>query len=103
MSLAAFGVSRYEQHKEEIKNSDEVILELKNEDVKSLSWEYEETKLAFHKDETWMYDDDETFPVSKDKVEQLLGVFESFGVSLLSKMWKTMPSTDWMIRPAASG
>ncbi len=85
VSLAAFGVSRYEQHKEEIKNSDEVILELKNEDVKSLSWEYEETKLAFHKDETWMYDDDETFPVSKDKVEQLLGVFESFGVSFIIK------------------
>lgn len=83
VSLAAFGVSRYEQHKEEIKNSDEVILELKGEDVKSLSWEYEETELAFHKEETWIYDGDEDFPVDEDKVDRLLGVFESFGVSFI--------------------
>ena len=48
-----FGVSRYEQRKEEIKNSDEVILELAVDDVTALSWEYDETSLAFHKDEGW--------------------------------------------------
>ena len=78
-----FGVSRYEQRKEEIKNSDEVILELTAEDVTALSWEYDEKKLAFHKDETWLYDEDEAFPVSEEKMNDLLGLFESFGVSFI--------------------
>ncbi len=78
-----FWVGRYEQRKEEIKNSDEIILEVAAEDVTALSWEYDETKLAFHKDETWMYNDDETFPVSEEKVKELLEPFESFGVSFM--------------------
>lgn len=78
-----FGVSRYEQRKEEIKNSDEIILELAAEDVTALSWEYGETKLAFHKSGTWLYDDDEAFPVSEEKINGLLGLFESFGVSFI--------------------
>lgn len=47
--LATFGVIRFEEHKEQIKNSDEVILELSGDSVKSLSWEYESETLAFHK------------------------------------------------------
>ena len=78
-----FGVSRYEQRKEEIKNSDEIILELAVDDVTKLSWEYDDTKLAFHKDETWLYDDDEAFPVSEEKINDLLGLFASFGVSFI--------------------
>ena len=78
-----FGVSRYEQRKEEIKNSGEIIMELAAEDVTALSWEYDGTKLAFHKNETWLYDEDETFPVSEEKVNELLGLFESFGVSFI--------------------
>lgn len=77
------GVSRYEQRKEEIKNSDEVILELAADDVTALSWEYDKTKLAFHKNEGWKYDDDEAFPVSEEKMDELLGLFESFGVSFI--------------------
>lgn len=78
-----FGVSRYELRKEEIKNSDEVILELAADDVTALSWEYDETILAFHKNEGWKYDDDENFPVSEEKIDELLGLFESFGVSFI--------------------
>lgn len=78
-----FGVSRYEQRKEEIKNSDEIIMELAAEDVTALSWEYDGTKLAFHKNETWLYDEDEAFPVSEEKVNELLGLFESLGVSFI--------------------
>ena len=78
-----FGVSRYEQKKEEIKNSDKVILELAADDVTALSWEYDQTELAFHYDERWLYDDDEAFPVSEEKMEDLLGLFASFGVSFI--------------------
>ena len=37
VSLAAFSVSKYEQQKEIIKNSDEIILEVDGESVKALS------------------------------------------------------------------
>lgn len=81
MCVITFGVLKYEEHKEEIKNSDEVILELASEDVTALSWEYESNSLAFHKDDTWIYDNDEEFPVDEEAVEELLSQFEEFGVS----------------------
>ena len=78
-----FGVTRYEEEKEQIKNSDEIILELDCENVTKLSWEYEGESLAFHKDESWVYDEDDAFPVSEEKVGELLEIFESFGVSFI--------------------
>ena len=77
------GVSKYEERKEKIKNSDEIILELNSEDVTELSWEYESETLAFHKDENWLYDEDEHFPVNEEKINQLLENFQSFGVSFI--------------------
>lgn len=81
----AFGVSRYEEHKEEIKNTDEVILAVDESSVTALSLEYDDTSLAFHKseDSTWLYDADEAFPVDADKIDKLLNVFESFGASFI--------------------
>ena len=49
--LITFGVSQYETRKEQIKNSDEVILEIPTDSVKTLSWENETVSLSFHKDE----------------------------------------------------
>lgn len=37
--IVTFGVSRYETKKEEIKNSDEVVLKIDTDSVDSLSWE----------------------------------------------------------------
>lgn len=82
-SALTLGVSKYEERREKIKNSDAVILELKNEDVTSLSWEYEGETFAFHKDEKWLYDEDDNFPVNEEKVGKLLENFESFGVSFV--------------------
>ena len=77
------GVSKYEERKEKIKNSDKIILELNSEDVTELSWEYDSEILAFHKDENWLYDEDEHFPVNEEKINQLIGNFQSFGVSFM--------------------
>ncbi|GFI43735.1 hypothetical protein IMSAGC018_01410 [Lachnospiraceae bacterium] len=77
------GVSKYEERKEKIKNSDKIILELNSEDVTELSWEYDSETFAFHKDENWLYDEDEHFPVNEEKINQLLGNFQSFGVSFM--------------------
>lgn len=85
ISLAAFGVSRYEEQKEMIKNSDEIILEVADEDVTALSWECDTGSFAFHKDESgrWLYDTDEAFPVDEEKIKGLLGQFREFGVSFI--------------------
>ena len=80
---ATLAVMRVEERKEQIRNSDEIILELPSDSVQSLSWEYGETALSFHKSETWLYDEDEAFPVSEDQINKLLGQFEAFGVSFI--------------------
>ena len=41
-----------------------------------------EETLSFHKDgENWVYDKDDAFPVDADKIENLLNIFNEFGVS----------------------
>ncbi len=81
--VLTLGVSKYEEHREKIKSSDKIIMELDSKDVTSLSWEYGSETFAFHKDETWLYDEDENFPVDEKKVNQLLEKFKSFGVSFV--------------------
>lgn len=99
--IATFCVMQYEEKQEQIRNSDEIVLEVDSEAVDSLSWEYDtdkETKeeeeteeeeetgsaaLAFHKDETWLYDDDEAFPVDQEKIASLLEQFEAFGAAFV--------------------
>ena len=77
------GVVKNEEKKEQIKNSDEIILQISPETVTALSWENETESLAFHKDGTWLYDADEAFPVDEDAVNELLLLFEEFGVSFV--------------------
>lgn len=81
--VLTFVVMRIEEHKEQIKNSDEIILEIPSDSVESLSWEYESETLAFHKGETWVYDEDEAFPVDEEKISELLEPFQEFGVSFI--------------------
>lgn len=77
------GVSRYQQVKEDIQNSDEIILELDSNAVQTLSWTYDSNSLSFHRDGTWVYDGDEAFPVDETKMEELLEPFASFGTSFV--------------------
>jgi len=81
--IATFGVTRYEEYREQIKNSDEIILEIPKDSVKSLSWEYESETFSFRKDETWIYEGDEAFPADEEKINGLLEQFEAFGVSFI--------------------
>ena len=85
VSLAAFGVSRYEKQKEFIKNSDEIIMEVDQEEVNLLSWECDTGTFTFHRDEegSWIYDEDEEFPVDEEKLGELLELFEEFGASFI--------------------
>lgn len=81
--VVTFCVSRYQEHKEQIKTSDQIILEIPEDSVTALSWTYDGQSLAFHKDDVWYYDADETFPVDEDAISALLEGFQSFGVSFI--------------------
>lgn len=80
---ATFALTRMEERKEQIKNTDAVILELPGESVQALSWEYGGETLAFHKEGTWLYDGDERFPVSEERIDELLEQFQSFGAAFV--------------------
>ena len=79
--VAAFAVSRYEEKKEQIKNSGEVILEIPTDSVTALSWTNESGTFSFTKDEKWVYDDDNAFPVDEEKINDLLEQFTSFAAA----------------------
>lgn len=81
--VATFAVSQYQEYKEEIETSDEVILEIDPESVTTLSWSIDGQSLDFHKDETWLYDGDEAFPVDDEKITELLDQFSEFGVAFI--------------------
>lgn len=78
---AAFAVSRYQEKQENIKNSGEVILEIPTDSVTALSWTNESGTFSFTKDESWTYDDDTAFPVSGEKVTDMLSQFEAFAAA----------------------
>lgn len=80
---ATFGVMGYEEHKEQIQNSEEIILEIPKDSVKSVSWELDSKSFSFRKDDTWIYEADEAFPADEEKINGLLEQFASFGVSFV--------------------
>ena len=81
--VATFAVMHAEERREQIKNSGETILALAGQEVQFLSWDYENTSLAFHRDGTWLYDGDETFPVSEERINGLLEPFEDFAAAFV--------------------
>ena len=83
--IATFALTRYEEKQENIRTSDEIIMQIPSENVLSVSWEYSGGgSLAFHKtDAGWIYQDDEAFPVSEAKIMDILEHFESYGVTFV--------------------
>lgn len=79
--IATYALTHYEQTQEQIRSSEAVILEISGEEVTSLAWEYEEEtdKLSFHKEDgVWYYEEDAAFPVSEEKIMEILSHFEAF-------------------------
>ncbi len=83
--VATLILTQIEEKKEEIKNSEETILEIATEDVRKISWECSSDKLTFHRkeDEKWIYEEDEKFPVNETKMNEILSIFNEFGVSFV--------------------
>lgn len=85
IGIATFALTQYQEEKEKIKNTDAVILQIASDSVTSLSWTYaEDSALAFHKgEEGWLYDADAAFPVSEEKVMDILAHFENFAATFI--------------------
>lgn len=82
-SLTTVIVMNLEKKKEDIKNTDQVILSVTADDVKSLSWEYDDTSLSFKKNDTWTWEDDDAFPVDEEKINSLLSNFSELGADFI--------------------
>lgn len=81
---AAFAVGRWEDRKEQIKNSGEVILEIPADSVTALSWENESGTFAFTKGENgWVCDADTAFPVDESAIRDLLEQFAQFSAAFV--------------------
>lgn len=84
--VATLVLTKYEEKQEEIQNSDAVILEIAADEVEAVSWKISDASLAFHREgDGWLYDEDEDFPVSEEKITALLEHFEAFGVRFIIK------------------
>ena len=94
--IAAVGVSMYTEKQEQIATTEETILAVATEDVTAVSWEFENEdadtddgeagsgSFSFTlTDDTWVYDDDEAFPVSTEEIEALLEIFNDFGAAFI--------------------
>ena len=81
--VATFIVVHHEERKEEIANTDEVVLEIDSADVTALSWEYDDASFSFSNEDGWTYDEDAAFPVDEEKINTLLGQFESFAAAFI--------------------
>lgn len=80
---AAFLAARVQEQQEQVEASGETVLAIDAGNVASLAWTSGEAEYAFHKDETWIYDADEAFPVSAEALEELLAPFSSFNAAFV--------------------
>lgn len=84
LTAAVFAVSRYEEKKEEIRTSDEIILSLPTDSVTAVSWTNESGSFAFTlEDGTWVCEADAAFPADTEKIEALLEPFASCGAAFV--------------------
>ena len=83
--IATFAALRIEEYREQIQTSEEVILSLSAQDVQRLGWSYDVTSLTFTRgeDDCWYWSEDDAFPVSEEKMNELLELFSSFRVSFI--------------------
>ncbi len=79
--VATVGLSFFREKTEQIKTSGEVVLEIDPDTVTALSWEYQGESLAFHRDGSWLWDEDSAFPVDQEKMADFLSRFEAFAAA----------------------
>lgn len=81
--IGAFAVSRVQEHMENIRASGETVLSVSPETVTALSWKTEKGSFSFHREETWVYDGDESFLVSEEAIQARIAPFENLAAAFI--------------------
>ncbi len=81
--IGAFAVSRIQEHTENIRASGETVLSVSPETVTALSWKTEDSSFSFRREDGWIYDEDENFPVSSDAMETRIAPFENLAAAFI--------------------
>lgn len=83
--ILIFGISQIKEKQEDIKVSGETILTVPASSVTSFTWEKEgQESMTFRREnDKWIYEQDELFPVSGEKIENMLKLFEDFGAAFI--------------------
>lgn len=81
--LAAFAALGYRDQQDAIAATGEIILEIDPDTVTALSWTYGDTTLSFQKEDGWTYAADAAFPVSADRMADLLAPFQALGAAFV--------------------
>lgn len=81
--LAAFAVRGFREREENIRAGGQTVLAVDPETVTALSWVSGEKSFRFHREEGWIYDGDEAFPVSADAVAERLKPFENLTAAFI--------------------
>lgn len=81
--LAAFAVRGLREREENIRASGETVLTVDPETVTALSWVSGKESFRFRREEGWIYDGDEAFPVSADAVAERLEPFENLTAAFI--------------------
>lgn len=81
--LAAFAVRGLREREENIRAGGQTVLTVDRSAVTALSWVSGETSFRFHREEGWIYDGDERFPVSADAVAERLKPFENLTAAFI--------------------
>lgn len=81
--IAAYAAISYEEHKEQIKTTGEILIDMESESFTSLSWEYDSQEFSFTKGEKWIYDFDENFPVDEEKLLGCVDLFDELSSSFM--------------------
>ncbi len=82
--IAVFAVSRMETKKEDIQRNEEIILAIPADSVTQLAWTNDQGSFSLYREDgDWYWEDDKAFPVDKDIIEDLLGIFEELDSSFV--------------------
>lgn len=84
LCAAVFAVEHYEEKKEQIKTSGEVVLAIPADSVTALSWSSGDGTLSFTRDDDgWHYDGDAAFPVEEDCIADMLAPLEALSAAFV--------------------
>lgn len=85
LCICTLALSKYQIHKEKIKNIDELIIDFDVADATAIAWSHDDTdKISFVKEDgIWYWDGDKKFPVDQELVTDMLSLIHAYRASFI--------------------